>query len=273
MRERLDCVILGFDDLSDWPDQGTSVHARGRLHIHRLDFPGVTVDDVHVLAALTAILQRYDACVLNICEKNLAWVRCTLFAAHGQVRTPIIGLVHNLKAPAISDLYNLGMADFVRAPICTEELRVRMDRLLNMSRVNAKASYADTAIKPLPTVDDGQIRYGRADVCSDVDGNDAGVPGNEHERASDQSVVREPGDSELEAFARASASRCTSSSDSFAVAKSKVVGCFERAYLCASLAKSSGNITLAAREAKKHRRAFWALLRKHDIDAALFRKG
>src|SRR5699024_8379411 len=79
------------------------------------------------------------------------------------------------------------------------------------------------------------------------------------------------GDHELEAFAAASASHCACSSDSFGEAKGKVIERFERAYLLASLAKSSGNIAMAARAAKKHRRAYWALMRKHDIDAAPFR--
>ncbi len=47
--------------------------------------------------------------------------------------------------------------------------------------------------------------------------------------------------------------------------KSQVVERFEREFLEAVLRAHDGNITQAARAAKKNRRAFWELLRKHDL--------
>jgi DNA-binding NtrC family response regulator len=76
---------------------------------------------------------------------------------------------------------------------------------------------------------------------------------------------------ELEAFAAASASRSATSRESFKAAKSQVIERFERAYITAALGRHSGNIAMAARSAQKHRRAFWALMRKHQIDAAPYR--
>jgi two-component system response regulator GlrR len=52
---------------------------------------------------------------------------------------------------------------------------------------------------------------------------------------------------------------------SFQSMKSQVVERFEREFLEAVLRAHDGNITQAARAAKKNRRAFWELLRKHDL--------
>lgn len=274
MRERLDCVILEFGGMTDWCELQEGIYARGRLHLHRLEQAAPYDGDVHALLAAATTLQRFDVCLLAVGERNLAWVRQLLQVAQGQLQTPLVGIVHDLTAPAIDDLYNLGMVDFVRQPLCVEEIRVRTERLLNSLRgrpvvishdktaglhavYETSKSYGQTA-----TARFGDIPYRSADHRGAESGNPAAVQ-----------IALESGDRELEAFAIASASRCATSDDSFGAAKSRVIQCFERAYLRASLAKSSGNIAMAARGAKKHRRAYWALMRKHDIDATPFRKG
>ncbi|HEY0855962.1 MAG TPA: sigma-54 dependent transcriptional regulator [Albitalea sp.] len=60
---------------------------------------------------------------------------------------------------------------------------------------------------------------------------------------------------------------------SFREAKARAVEAFERQYLEQLLAQSEGNITRAARSARKNRRAFFELLRRHAIDAARYRGG
>jgi two-component system response regulator GlrR len=52
---------------------------------------------------------------------------------------------------------------------------------------------------------------------------------------------------------------------SFRAMKTRVVGRFERDFLAAVLRAHHGNITRAASAVKKNRRAFWELLRKHDL--------
>lgn len=56
----------------------------------------------------------------------------------------------------------------------------------------------------------------------------------------------------------------------FHEAKIQVVGEFEREYLCELLAKTAGNVTMAAKLAGKERRALGKLLKKHDIDRRQF---
>jgi ActR/RegA family two-component response regulator len=59
--------------------------------------------------------------------------------------------------------------------------------------------------------------------------------------------------------------------ESFQAAKARVVQHFERSYIERLLRASDGNISRAARIAKKNRRAFFELIRKHEIDAEQFR--
>ena len=54
--------------------------------------------------------------------------------------------------------------------------------------------------------------------------------------------------------------------DSFQEAKAKVVALFERTYIADLLLAHQGNITRAARAARKNRRAFWQLMHKYGID-------
>jgi len=58
---------------------------------------------------------------------------------------------------------------------------------------------------------------------------------------------------------------------SFNVAKQNMIKLFEKKYLSCLIAKSNGNVTLAASEAQKERRALGKLLKKHNIDPATFR--
>jgi DNA-binding NtrC family response regulator len=60
------------------------------------------------------------------------------------------------------------------------------------------------------------------------------------------------------------------SSNSFQDMKAKVIEEFERAYLSELLSIHQGNISKAARVAKKERRAFQRLLLKHGLDRRVF---
>jgi DNA-binding NtrC family response regulator len=60
---------------------------------------------------------------------------------------------------------------------------------------------------------------------------------------------------------------------SFNEAKTQTITEFERAYIQGLLLTYSGNISQAAKAAQKNRRAFWELIRKHNIDAQSFKPG
>lgn len=57
----------------------------------------------------------------------------------------------------------------------------------------------------------------------------------------------------------------------FSSAKAKVVRQFERGYIERVLANCGGNVTRAAEQAGKDRRAFFELMKKHEISASRFR--
>lgn len=58
---------------------------------------------------------------------------------------------------------------------------------------------------------------------------------------------------------------------SFKVAKTRIVNEFEVNYITNLLTVFNGNISEAARAAKKDRRAFWQLIKKHNIDVSSYR--
>jgi two-component system response regulator GlrR len=59
--------------------------------------------------------------------------------------------------------------------------------------------------------------------------------------------------------------------ESFQEVKARVVTQFERTYINNLMATYHGNVSQAARAAKKNRRAFWELIRKHNVDVQSFR--
>jgi two-component system, NtrC family, response regulator GlrR len=60
---------------------------------------------------------------------------------------------------------------------------------------------------------------------------------------------------------------------SFRAAKSRAVCSFERAFIERLLQAHSGNVTQAAKAARKNRRAFFELMRKHEIESGPYRGG
>jgi len=64
----------------------------------------------------------------------------------------------------------------------------------------------------------------------------------------------------------------TEEESSFKWLKARAMAEFEAAYLNRLLATNEGNISKAARAAKKNRRAFWELMRKHGIVATIPRR-
>ncbi|HEY3040662.1 MAG TPA: sigma-54 dependent transcriptional regulator [Pyrinomonadaceae bacterium] len=59
--------------------------------------------------------------------------------------------------------------------------------------------------------------------------------------------------------------------ESFQQSKNRMIVQFERTYLQRLMVTHQGNVTQAARAAQKNRRAFWELIRKHNIDVRSFK--
>jgi len=260
MRERLDCAMIATTCTEDWMRPWAGRHWAGRLHFHN-PLPSIDINSTGAadrLACSDMLLRRYDVCLVPVNESNLAWARTSLLAARGRLSTPTLALVGKLKAAALNDLYELGLNDFIRAPLCPEELRVRIERLLEGRRAPTQA-WPGAADLPSHHLAEGARTYPAEDPRLVLD-----------ETALCSTILERTG-IELDAYAAATASRSATSRESFRAAKSKIIERFETAYIKAALGRHSGNIAMAARSAQKHRRAFWALMRKYDIDAAPYR--
>ena len=209
--------------------------------------------DVQALARLAVALRRYDCCILPVAPSSLAWTRMALQQADAVLTTPLLLLISDVKAPAIEDLLSLGASDFETQPACRESLRVRLGRLARAAqgRGAARVEIREPATmyrEARPQAGAGGLHRPaalRARVASDP--VDHAVPGPRHQHPR-------------------------LAHESFRIAKARVVDGFERDYIRLALSRHGGNVAQAARACCKHRRAFWALMRKHGIEAAPYRQ-
>lgn len=223
----IDCAVLQQLAREDWLAPWTSRCREGlpRLRLHGYPLAG---DGVEGLAGVEALceaclpLRRYDVAILPVSYATLAWTRTALARMrHRDAATvPIVALVSGLQAPAVQDLLDLGVADFLRDDACLDDVRIRLEQLAARPAGELPARLQ----APVPALP----------------------------------VLQEP-------------SARPKPDEPFRVAKTRIVATFERDYITRALARNEGNIAMAARSAQKHRRAFWALMRKHRIEAAPYR--
>ncbi|MFP3746730.1 hypothetical protein SB816_26965 [Achromobacter sp. SIMBA_011] len=251
MREAMDCGVLlapGHEiTMGHWVARDQPRLARVRLHLVPLRTSGGASGgpDIHALAGLAVGLRRYDHCILPVAPASLAWTRMSLQQAAGALATPILLFVHDMTAPAIEDLLRLGASDFLAAPYCLESLRVRLGRLARRSPLLAEG------------LREPEAAYAAGGALS------AGKP------CTRPPVPRQVLQQGL-AGLRYQPRRDTQ--EAFRQAKARVVDGFESDYIRLALSRHHGNVARAARASSKHRRAFWALMRKHGIDAAPYRR-
>ncbi|WP_251862842.1 helix-turn-helix domain-containing protein [Achromobacter sp. Marseille-Q4962] len=309
MREMLDCGVLlapaHVGAMRAWMAGRQPLLPRVRLHAVDLGATdGAPSGPADAIARLAVALRRYDSCLLPVSAPSLGWARTALAQCQGRLDTPLLLLVRELKAPAIEDLLALGAADFVTEPACTEDLRVRLGRwaggparLLPAGPRRDGADLTRFACgagrgvrEPAPP------RYGAHARGAHVPGTH--VPGTHtpeiHFPGAYPPGPYEPGPSGPDAHGPGAHSapwagrpgwpgnRLPESAlprrlprhaqEPFRQAKARVVNGFECEYLHRALSRHGGNVAQAARASSKHRRAFWALMRKHGIQAAPYRQ-
>ncbi len=266
---------------------------------------------VSLLQDMTYSLRHFDAICLPVSSTSLVWTRLLLQQTRIEQHRPIFVLGLSLRPIGLIDLLELGVVDFALWPCEPEEIRVRLLRALHELRhvqarvpsllgdsVNTK-QYAvhDTAISHqtgyacapsgspqlttealgLPLLPAFRRSSGRMPAAM------LGVKPSAERILSPVSLLRGvggavPQGSKLTGAHPAHLSvpkvccqEIAQFPEGFQQLKSVVVAQFERTYLSHALARSKGNIALAARNSHKHRRAFWALMRKHQISAEPFR--
>lgn len=272
MREQIECAVLLSDAEHDlWPQLAAGEYLGGRLVFHTLNAGGSESDSgTAAFASSWAMsLRRYDACLIVATVNNLGWCRRLLSSATGQLQTPMLAVTKDLKAAAINDLMALGLSEFVRVPVCYDEIRARINLLLVRHPVPAYSTHGSNGRAALMIAEPEPVRSLPAGRSSARPANQGCQPAVTEQHLCD--TIMERTGLELDAYAVASAARSATSKESFRAAKGKVIERFERAYIAAALGRCSGNIAMAARAAQKHRRAFWALMRKYQIDASAYR--
>ncbi|CAM4215957.1 hypothetical protein [Bordetella pseudohinzii] len=238
MRETYDCALVLAPGHGTWlHDWMRGMERQSLRNGHPRLYPQEPAGDPSWLASSCLALRRFDACLLPVESATLSWVRTALAGARQQLHTPVLALARDVGAVALRDLLPLGLDDFLR-PDSADELRLR---IALAARRRARAQ--PPALEP----------------------EEAWVYDVRRGRYADAATLQEPADP-------AGMVDAALLDTPFGAAKARVVGHFERTYLHCSLARHEGNVTQAARAAAKHRRAFWALMRKHRIQAAPYRE-
>jgi len=247
----VDCAVLLHPAREDWLNAwlARSATTASRLRLHACELP--ESDDgspsVYALRDARLLLRRYDVAILPVSYASLSWTRMSLASVARQhaLPIPLLALVEGLRAPAIQDLFELGVADFLREDACLDDLGVRLAQMACARGAAARAGWKR--------------------ACGEAQGSDwlntsTCQPSTQPTESADHGPLTDTivQDAYLD--------------ETFRTAKTRVVACFERDYIAKALSRYAGNISMAARSAQKHRRAFWALMRKHRIDAAAYRQ-
>lgn len=234
MRESIDCAVWMVPEHAGWMREfmDECARERERVKLHAVGLDGAPWDPARspVLPAGAALrhaalgLKRYDVCLVPVTLATLGWTRMALAGAGDSMATPLLGVARAMTAAGMQDLLSLGLADFLRVPVCAEELKTRI------------AQWATPAGPAAIRRQAAQAAQAQAE-------------------AEDEPACPAP----------------PADAEPFRSAKARMVTEFERRYVSGMLSQHRGNISQAARAARKNRRAFWQLMRKHDIAADGFR--
>jgi len=260
------------------------------------------------LAQASIGLRRYDVVLLPVSMETIAWTRQALAAIPRGPFIPLVGVLKEMRSAAIQDLLEMGLTDFVRLPICADEFRARL--LHAVTSVPRPGSLREPSLNygqkiaiargVLPIMGEATLRDwlnmtrrknpGLATLSTEqiqkiLAGQLPVEPESEKDKKERLKLERLERIKSIEKDDENEVDTCSSSMEVAAervghghdkqrhlkVVKTKLIEEFERAYLTEAMDRNKGNIANAARYSGKHRRAFWALLRKYDIEAEDFR--
>ncbi len=279
MRQQIDCAVLAVSLHKEWLNQALKQvePAMARIRLHYLDWESQTEFqdlsnspvqvDVNAFSKSGVSLRRFDACLVPVSIETLGWTRQALAAIPRGPFVPLIGIFSGLRSAAMQDLLELGLADFVRLPLCPDEYRARL-----LSTVSKVPRPGQSLREPDLQYAASGLSFGQAQTGSS--------PSRTPVIANNQSKVHPYQTKNLKTNTKARHFHQQKNSahknipvelQSFRLSKASVVEQFEREYVTRALEQHDGNIAKAARASNKHRRAFWALMRKYQIDAGLYR--
>lgn len=326
MRQQIDCAVLILAAHQAWlPKVLNDLEpALNRIKIHALEWEAGHDLDLELsldraspvslpyetLAQASIGLRRYDVVLLPVSMETIAWTRQALAAIPRGPFIPLVGVLKEMRSAAIQDLLEMGMTDFVRLPICTDEFRARL--LHSVTSVPRPGSLREPSLNygqkiaiargVLPIMGEATLRdwlnmtrrknpglttLSTEQIQKILAGQLPLGPESEKDRKERLKLERlerikniekddenEDEDDAGSSSLKVAAERVGHGHDKqrhLKVVKTKLIEEFERAYLTEAMDRNRGNIANAARYSGKHRRAFWALLRKYDIEAEDFR--
>jgi CheY-like chemotaxis protein len=269
---------------------------------HRGEMDASVSLPVETLAQASIGLRRYDVVLLPVSMATLSWTRQALAAIPRGPFIPLLGILKDIRSAAIQDLLEMGMSDFIRMPVCPNEFRARL--LHSVTAVPRPGSLREPSLNygqtiaiargVLPLLSDKGLREW-LEMTKSKPVTKVTLP-DDHVSNVLAGILPKAPESEQEKLNRIKmeALECMHSTDVSAhnskaplvqsepgkmyatghlkIVKAKIVEEFERNYIIEALEKNRGNIATAARYSGKHRRAFWALMHKYNIDAEDFRR-
>ncbi len=243
MRRNIDGVVPLLAGHERWLNNDWWARHPPGLHLQRWPCEQVVVqppasmtwppESSHLLRQLAPYWAGFDLCILPVRPETLAWTRVALAAAQDVTLPPLMLLVRNLNAGAVSDLLRLGADDFLLDPATPDELWARTQRLITRAAVRAPAEVRDAA--------------------------DATLAGEVPVREWVRAAVRE-------------LTQPVAGIGGYQAGRRQLLADFEREYTISMLRRYRGNVTHAARAGDQTRRAFWRLMHKHQLLSADFRR-
>lgn len=244
-----ECLLIGLNN-QIWVNSIKTEHVNLKLVLHNQS--NNYANPVAALSDPNLFHGRYDAALIYVNPESISIWRAALSTMAKNLPLPIIIYAADLKSQTINDFLYLGATDFISPPFNSDEFRTRIENA-------AKRRNNYLVAENIKTYKTNLLNKNTINESTAIT-----------EQSLCDSILERSG-TELEAYAVALATQKATDRATFKAAKNEIISHFEQAYIKASLNRHSGNVTLAARMAQKHRRAFWALMKKHNIDPNPYR--
>lgn len=263
MRDKIECGVFFLENFGHWVDEFIEETHRqtNRIQLFKInvqqflpcnDFEvgGHQFPHPNALRELAIIFERYDCLIIPVLPETLVWTRVSLAQITSPLQIPLIALPHHVKPLAFMDLATLGIGEYIFEQDDVSIMRIRLSNIIE--RHKAIYTSLHKVLRKSQEFFTTPINYESQNLVM--------------ESIQKPTVIRKRRRS-----TKKSISDKVIYSDPFQIAKAKVIKEFEKNYVVHALMETKGNICAAAQRSHKHRRAFWGLMRKHEIDAEDYR--
>lgn len=266
MRERLEVGIFFLDNFGSWIDDFIEETHRqtDKLRLFKIDVQqfvpcdsfevaGYQFPHPRALKELAIIFERYDCLILPITPETLVWTRVSLAQLGGRLSFPVVALASNVQPLAFLDLVSLGIEEYIFPNDDVSITRIRLSNIIERHKMLYR-SFRQVLQK--------SQEFFQVPIDTD----------HVLEAINEMAMAAQKPKKKRRRSSRFSTDK-VQYEGSFQDAKARVIKEFEKNYVVNALMESKGNICAAAQRSNKHRRAFWGLMRKYEIDADDYKVG